>query len=42
MTGRTELLIAAVLGLNVCARSGAGNAELRRIGQGIKAQIAAW
>ncbi|MGI9598395.1 MAG: TetR/AcrR family transcriptional regulator [Acidimicrobiales bacterium] len=42
VTGRTELLVASVLGLNMCARSGAGNAELNRIGNGIKRQIADW
>lgn len=42
VTARTDLLVAAVLGLNVCAKTGAGNAELNRIGQAIKQQIAAW
>lgn len=39
---RTELLLAAVLGLNLSAKSGASRAELRRIGNGIKHQINAW
>lgn len=42
VNSRTELLVAAVLGLNVCARSGAGTRELKRMGREIKRQIAAW
>ncbi len=42
VAARTELLVAAVLGLNVCARSGAADAELQRLGHGIRQQITAW
>lgn len=39
---RTELLVLAALGLNISARSGANRAELRRLGNGIKRQVATW
>ena len=39
---RTELLVLAVLGLNISARSGANRAELRRLSNGIKRQVATW
>lgn len=39
---RTELLVVAVLGLNISARSGAGRSELKRLSDGIKRQVAAW
>ena len=39
---RTEVLVAAILGLNISARSGADAAELRQLGQGIQRQVATW
>lgn len=39
---RTELLVAAVLGLNISASSGATKAELLGLRDGIKHQIRAW
>ena len=39
---RTELLVAAVLGLSTVAGSGADQAELRRLADGITSQITDW
>lgn len=39
---RSELLLAAILGLNISARSGADPDELERIAAGIKRQVSAW
>ncbi len=39
---RTELLVAAVFGLNITARSGAGEAELDALVQGIAHQVRSW
>ena len=39
---RTELLIAAILGLNISARGGADQSELLRLCDGIKHQVEAW
>lgn len=39
---RTELLLAAILGLNISARSGADGDELLGLRDGIKHQIQAW
>lgn len=39
---RSELLVAAVLGLNISARSGAGPDELEQLSAGIKHQVASW
>jgi len=39
---RADLLLAATLGVNIAARSGAEPAELRRIVSGIQAQIRTW
>lgn len=39
---RSELLVAAVLGLNISARSGAHREELEQLVNGIKDQVAAW
>ncbi|MDH3684129.1 MAG: TetR/AcrR family transcriptional regulator [Acidimicrobiia bacterium] len=39
---RTELIVAAILGLNISASSGASKAELLRLRDGIKHQIRAW
>lgn len=39
---RTELLVAAVLGLNLSATTGAGRAELNRIAAGLREQVIAW
>ena len=39
---RTELLITAILGLNISARSNASQAELRKLAGGIKFQVTSW
>lgn len=39
---RTELLVAAILGLNISARGGADDAELGRLAAGIEHQVRAW
>lgn len=39
---RADLLLAATLGINIAARSGAFPAELRRIVSGIQGQIRSW
>ena len=39
---RTELLLAAVLGLTLSAKSGLSAAELQRLGNGIRSQVLAW
>lgn len=39
---RTELLVAAVLGLNISARSGADPDELQQLAAGIKRQVTLW
>ncbi len=39
---RTELLVAAILGLNISSRSGADYAELQALSAGIRSQIEAW
>ena len=42
VTARTEVIVSAVLGLNITARSGASKNELRRLRDGVKHQIQAW
>ncbi len=42
VAARTELLVAAVLGLNILARSGASGDELTAISAAVEAQIYAW
>ena len=39
---RADLLVSAAMGLNIAARSGASVAELDRLANGIRAEIAAW
>lgn len=39
---RTELLIAAILGLNISAQGGTDRAELNRLCDGIRHQVEAW
>ena len=40
--GRTDLLLAATLGLNIAARAGASASELGRIVVGVQAEIRSW
>ncbi len=42
ITARTELIVAAVFGLNVAARTGATNDELAAIATAIKDQVLGW
>lgn len=39
---RTELLVAAVFGLNILARSGAGPAELETVSAAVRHQVRSW
>lgn len=42
VTARTELIVAALFGLNLAARTGATNEELATIGAAVKEQVLSW